>query len=130
MVRILRLPHSTITSGQSKSFHRYNLEDYLRSKNPWKYITCYSRQKIYSKSHSNPTPPTAKDRRICWLLSRTKKSSITHHVEENGMASPTQTVVDKGKSNSLIAESLLKILRELIPPNPIKILYQFSPIEW
>jgi len=52
-----------------------------------------------------------------------EKFSTTHHAEENSMASPTQTVVDKGKSNPLITESLLKILRELIPPNPTKILY-------
>ena len=45
------------------------------------------------------------------------------------MASPTQMVVSKGKSNPLIAKCLLKILRELIPPNPTKILYQFSPME-
>jgi len=34
----------------------------------------------------------------------------------NSMASPTQMVVDKEKPNSLIAEDLLKILRELISP--------------
>jgi len=39
------------------------------------------------------------------------------------MTSPTQTVVAKGKSNPLITEGLLKILRELIPPIPTKILY-------
>jgi len=31
------------------------------------------------------------------------------------MASPTQMVVGKGMSNTLIAEDLLKILRELFP---------------
>ena len=31
------------------------------------------------------------------------------------MASPTQTIVGKGKPNPLIAEGLLKILRESIP---------------
>jgi len=36
------------------------------------------------------------------------------------MASPTQTVVGKGIPNLLIAEGLLKILRDLIPPSPPK----------
>jgi len=58
------------------------------------------------------------------------KSSITHHVEGNSMASPTQTVVGKGKPNPLITEGLLKILRELILSNPTKILYQFPQMEW
>jgi len=43
------------------------------------------------------------------------KSSITHHAEENSMASPTQTVVGKDTPNPLIAEGLLKILRDLVP---------------
>jgi len=34
------------------------------------------------------------------------------------MTSPTQMVVGKGKPNLLIAEGLLKIQRELIPPIP------------
>ena len=38
------------------------------------------------------------------------------------MASPTQTVVGKGISISLIAEGLLKSLRDLIPPSPPKFL--------
>jgi len=46
------------------------------------------------------------------------------------MASPTQTVVAKGIPNSLIAEGLLKILRDLVPSPPSKISYQFSPTEW
>jgi len=36
------------------------------------------------------------------------------------MANPIQTVVGIGKSNPLIAENLLKILRDLIPPIPSK----------
>jgi len=36
------------------------------------------------------------------------------------MASPTQTVVGKGPSNPLIAEGLLKILRDLVPFSPPK----------
>jgi len=36
------------------------------------------------------------------------------------MASPTQTVVGKGSPNPLIAEGLLKILRELVPSSPPK----------
>ena len=43
-----------------------------------------------------------------------KKSSITHHAEGNNMAGPTQMVVGKGILNSLVAEDLLKILRDLI----------------
>jgi len=34
------------------------------------------------------------------------------------MASPTQTVVGKGTPNLLIAEGLLKILRDLVPSSP------------
>ena len=41
------------------------------------------------------------------------------------MASP-----GKGKSNSLIAEGLLKIIRDLISFDSSRILYQFPPIEW
>ena len=36
------------------------------------------------------------------------------------MASPTQTIVGKDTSNPLIAEGLLKTLRDLIPPYPPK----------
>jgi len=36
------------------------------------------------------------------------------------MASLTQTVVGKGKPNPLISESLLKILRDLVPSSPPK----------
>ena len=36
------------------------------------------------------------------------------------MASPTQTVVGKGIPNPLIAENLLKILKELVPSSPPK----------
>jgi len=49
-----------------------------------------------------------------------KKFSTTHHAEENSKVSPTQTLVDKGVPNLLIAEGLLKILRDLIPPSPPK----------
>jgi len=38
------------------------------------------------------------------------------------MASPIQTVVGKGIPNSLIAEGLLKILRDLISSSPPKFL--------
>jgi len=51
-----------------------------------------------------------------------KKSSTTHRAEINSMASQTQTVVDKGKSNSLIIEGLLKFLRDMIQPIPPKFL--------
>jgi len=44
-----------------------------------------------------------------------KRSSTTHHDEGNSTASPPQTVVRKGIPNLLIAEGLLKILRDLIP---------------
>ena len=44
-----------------------------------------------------------------------EKSSTTNHAEGNSMASPTQTVVGKGISKSLIAENLLKILRDPFP---------------
>jgi len=46
------------------------------------------------------------------------------------MASPTQMVVGKGKPNMLIAEDLLKILKELVPHNLTKILFQFPFMEW
>jgi len=49
---------------------------------------------------------------------------ITHHAKRNSMASPTQIVVGKGILNLLIAKSLFKILRDLIPtfpPNPLPI---------
>jgi len=72
----------------------------------------------------------AKDRGKCWLLNPTKISSKTHHAKKNSMASSTQTVVGKGIPNLLIAEDLLKILRDLIPPIPTRISYQFSLIEW
>jgi len=42
------------------------------------------------------------------------------------MTSSTQTVVDKGVSNPLTAEDLLKILRDLFPFDSLsKIIYQF-----
>ena len=44
------------------------------------------------------------------------------------MASPTQTVVGKGIPNPLIAESFLKILRDLIPPLPLKSLINSLPL--
>ena len=43
-----------------------------------------------------------------------EKSSTTHHAEGNSMASPTQMLVGKSIPNTLIAEDLLKILRDLI----------------
>jgi len=43
------------------------------------------------------------------------KPLTTHYAKVNGMASPTQTIVNKGKPNPLIAEDLLKILKDLIP---------------
>ena len=43
------------------------------------------------------------------------------------MTSPTQTVVSKGIANSLIAEGLLKILRDLIPLSPPKFLINSRP---
>ena len=46
------------------------------------------------------------------------------------MASLTQMVVGKGIPNQLIAESLLKILRELISLIPTKMSYHFSSMEW
>jgi len=58
------------------------------------------------------------------------KFSTTHYAEGNSMASPIQRVVGKGKLNPLIAEDLLKILRDLIPFDSSKILYQFFLIEW
>ena len=63
-----------------------------------------------------------------WLAFKpNKKSSTTDHAEENNMASPTQTVVGKGIPNPLIAENLLKILRDLIPPLPLKSLINSLP---
>jgi len=46
------------------------------------------------------------------------------------MASPTQTVVGKGKPNLLIDEDLLKILKDLISFDSSRIIYQFPPMEW
>ena len=43
------------------------------------------------------------------------------------MASLTQTVVGKGTPNPLIAEGLLKILRDLVPSFPPKSLTNFLP---
>jgi len=43
------------------------------------------------------------------------------------MASPTQTVVGKGIPNLLIAEGLLKILRDLVPSSPPKSLTNSLP---
>jgi len=43
------------------------------------------------------------------------------------MASPTQTVVDKAIPNSLIAEGLLKIMRDLILLCPPKFLTNSRP---
>jgi len=56
-----------------------------------------------------------------------EKFSTTHHAEGNGMASPTQIVGGKGIPNSLIAENLLKILRDLIPSFPPKSFANFRP---
>jgi len=52
-----------------------------------------------------------------------EKFATTHHAEKNSMASSTQTVIGKDKPNPLVAENLLKILRDLIPLNSFKILY-------
>jgi len=46
------------------------------------------------------------------------------------MANPTQTVVGKVTLNPLIAEGLLKILKELISFDSSRILYQFPSMEW
>jgi len=46
------------------------------------------------------------------------------------MASLIQTVVDKGIPNPLIAENLLKILRDLISRISTIILYQFPFMKW
>jgi len=46
------------------------------------------------------------------------------------MASPTQTVVGKGIPNLLIAEGLLKILRDFGLAFPSKISNQFPFVEW
>jgi len=46
------------------------------------------------------------------------------------MANPTQTVVGKGTLNPLIVEGLLKNLRDLIPFDFSKILYQLPFMEW
>jgi len=43
------------------------------------------------------------------------------------MASPTKTVVGKGIPNLSIAEDLLKILRDLISPSPLKFLANSRP---
>jgi len=43
------------------------------------------------------------------------------------MASANQTVVGKNISNPLIAEGLLKTLRDLIPPSPPKSLTNSHP---
>jgi len=43
------------------------------------------------------------------------------------MASPTQTVVGKGIPNLLIAKGLLKLLRDPIPPSPLKSLTNSCP---
>jgi len=57
------------------------------------------------------------------------KFSTTHHAGGNSMASSTQTVVGNGKSNLLIAVGLLKILRDLIPFDSSRLLYQFLLME-
>jgi len=59
-----------------------------------------------------------------------EKSSTTHHAEGNSMTSLTQMVVGKGLPNLLIAEDLLRILRDLIPFGSFRILYQFPSMEW
>ena len=43
------------------------------------------------------------------------------------MASPTQTIVGKGIPNPLIAENLLKILRDWSRPRPLKSLTNSRP---
>jgi len=54
-----------------------------------------------------------------------EKFLITHLADGNSMASPTQTVVGKNTPNPLIAEGLLKNLKDLIPPSPPKFLTNF-----
>jgi len=56
------------------------------------------------------------------------KFSITHHAEENSMASLTQ-IVGKCKPNLLIAKGLLKTLRDLISFDSSRILCQFLSME-
>jgi len=51
----------------------------------------------------------------------------THHAEGNSMASPTQTVVGTDIPNPLIAQGLLKILRDLIPSFSPKFLTNYLP---
>ena len=43
------------------------------------------------------------------------------------MARPTQMVVGKGKPNLLIAEDLLKVLKDIIPPIPPESLTNYLP---
>ena len=77
--------------------------------------------------NNNPTPPTAKDRGKKLAFKPNKNFSITHHAEENSMAILAQTVVGKGIPNLLIAEGLLKVLRDLIPTSLPKFLTNFLP---
>ena len=56
-----------------------------------------------------------------------EKSSTTHHTEVNSMTSPTQTVVGKDILNPLMAEGLLKILRDLLSLPPLKSLANSRP---
>jgi len=72
-------------------------------------------------------PLIAKNRGEKLALKPNEKSSITHHIEKNSMASQTQTIVGKGKPNLLIAENLLKILRDLILPFSLKSLTNSLP---
>ena len=71
-------------------------------------------------------PPRLKDRGSSWHLSLIEFLT-THHAEGNSMASPTQMVVGKGIPNLLIAEGLLKILRDLLSLSPPKSLTNSRP---
>ena len=106
MVCIPRLPRSTVTSRQSKSFHQYNAKEYLWNKDLLE-VHHVLQKKGHFEWYSNPTPTMAKDRGIYWLFEPNLKS-LTHHAEQNSLASSTQTVVGKGIPNPLIAEDLLK----------------------
>jgi len=69
---------------------------------------------------AHPMPPLAKRYMKQLAFKSSEKSLTTHHVEGNSMASPTQMVVGKDIPYSLIAEGLLKILRDLNPTFPFK----------
>ena len=76
---------------------------------------------------NNLKPLVAKDREKKLAFKPNENFSRTHHAKRNSMACPTQTVVGKGISNPLIDESLLKILRDLIPTSLPKSPTNFVP---